>query len=284
MFRLPLFSLLMWISIQPSMVSAVDSFDLLMQDLDFLNQEISAGEEDVLWREEDQKRDSDPTLVIEERDQTSVLTNGEENPDDLYITIRVDNFPVILTDVPKEEWFAPYVRDVAGRGIVSGYRDADGFPLGLFGPADSVTIEQLAKMAVESAGISLELCKDPAKNPTAEGSWSLPYIACAEQKGWAVYSDGTVDVHRLATRAEVVVTILQAFTVKLDTKKGTVFNDVTTSTQFGGAIETAADDGIVSGYRTASGKATGEFGPEDPVNRAETAKIIALALQVYGSY
>ena len=48
------------------------------------------------------------------------------------------------------------------------------------------------------------------------------------------------------------------------------------------AIETAANDGIVSGYADAEGNATGLFKPLDFVNRAEVAKMITLALQVYG--
>ena len=58
--------------------------------------------------------------------------------------------------------------------------------------------------------------------------------------------------------------------------------DVTDSTLFSSAIFTAYADRIVSGETDASGNPTGYFFPERPVNRAEVAKIVSLALQVYG--
>jgi hypothetical protein len=201
-----------------------------------------------------------------------------------FVSVRIDGVPVELTDVPSDAWFSPYVRDAAEKGIVSGYRGANGLPLGLFGPGDSVTIEQLAKIAVEASGETISSCTQGAmQNTSAVGSWSEPYILCAEKLGWAVYSDGSVIVQRAASRSEVVVTILQAFDIIFSRALGTVFSDVTNSTEFSGAIERAAADSIVSGYADTDGNLTGEFGPADPVNRAEIAKIISLALQVYGS-
>lgn len=199
------------------------------------------------------------------------------------VTVQVDGVPVTFTDVAGDVWFAPYVRDMAGRGIVSGYRGADGRPLGLFGPRDNVTVEQLAKMVIEATGhVLLDCAKGTLRNESARGSWSEEYIRCAEYLGWAVYSDGSVDAMRPATRSEVVVTVLQAFEVLFGRATGAVFSDVTSSTEFSGAIERAASDSIVSGYADAGGVPTGAFGPSDPVNRAAMAKILSLALQVYG--
>jgi len=145
-----------------------------------------------------------------------------------------------------------------------------------------VTIEQLAKISVEASGKSLATCaQGTLQNKSALGSWSEQYILCAEQLGWAVYSDGSVLVKRSASRSEVVVTVLQAFDVLFGRALGDVFSDVTNSTEFSGAIERAASDNLVAGYSDTSGNPTGEFGPADPVNRAEIAKIISLALQVY---
>ncbi len=200
---------------------------------------------------------------------------------DTHVTIKVDGVPIVLNDVPIGEWFAPYIRDAADRKIISGYRNAEGRPSGLFGPADSVTIEQLAKMAVLTAQIDPYDCGESFRNIGAKGLWSERYIRCAEYVGWAVYSDGSVDVLRPATRSEVVVTVLQALKQRISPRSGTVFDDVTTATAYGAAVETAAAVGIVSGYADAAGNPTGFFGPDDPVNRAETAKIFSLAFQVY---
>lgn len=209
---------------------------------------------------------------------------GAQEEDELgtHVRIKVDGVPVVLSDVPVFEWFAQYVRDAAERGFVSGYRDTTGRPNGLYGPADSVTIEQIAKMSVLARGTDPFTCSGEVGNASAKGSWSERYILCAEEFGWAVFSDGSVDVLRPATRAEVVVTILQAYGVRISPRSGTLFEDVTTQTEFGAAIETAAQKGIVSGYTDEFGNPTGMFGPEDSVNRAEAAKMFSLAAQVFG--
>lgn len=197
------------------------------------------------------------------------------------VVIVVDGYPVALKDVPLDQWFAPYVRDVAERGLISGYRSAKGVPLGLYGPADSVTVEQLAKLAVEAGKIDLSSCEGTLKNVSAVDRWSDDYVLCAETLNWAVYSDGSVDVTRPATRAEVVVTVLQAFGRKIGERKGSIFTDVDSSTEFGAAIETASEDHLVTGFTDAQGRSTRKFGPTNPVNRAEAAKIFSLAFQLY---
>lgn len=200
-----------------------------------------------------------------------------------FVSFRIGANEVTLQDVPRKSWFAPYVRDAAEQGIVSGYRDGQGNPTGLFGPANPVTVEELGKIAFHAASGDLSACPGPL-NRSASGSWSAPYIGCAEKAGWVLFADGTVDVHRPAQRGEVVVTILQAFNVsqkEVTASGAALFRDVTPSTQFSAAIVTAAGDGLVSGYRDLMGNSTGMFGPSDPVKRAEISKIISLAMQIY---
>jgi len=203
--------------------------------------------------------------------------------DPVFLTARVEGVPVIFRDVPKDSWFAPYVRAVTGEGIVSGYRAADGTLRGLFGPGDALTIGQLAKIAVQLMKMDPASCTASLKNETAKGTWAIGFIRCAEQKGWAVYADGSVDVNRNATRAEVIATILQAFAVKIESRTGDVFKDVDSSVEFAAAVEQAAKAGVVSGDSNAQGNPTGMFRPRDSINRAEVAKIITNAVQVYGN-
>lgn len=227
---------------------------------------------------------------LESMQELFPVLEGEEfdpNPDyalsETHVTIKVDGIPVILNDVPIFEWFAAYVRDAAERGLVSGYKNLNGLPSGNYGPADSVTIAQLAKMSVIAAGLDVYACGDELKNEGALGDWSERFVRCAEVHNWAVYNDGSVDIFRRATRGEVVVTVLQAFAQRISPRTGTVFEDVKSSAVYGAAIETAANDGIVSGYNDKFGNPTGHFGPDDAVNRAEVAKIFSLAFQVYGT-
>lgn len=201
-----------------------------------------------------------------------------------FLVIRVGAKQVLLRDVPVKEWFAPYVRNIAELQLVSGYRDPSGVPTGLFGPADSVTLEQLAKVAVLSTGIDATSCAAAPLNVSASGAWSASYIACAETRGWAVFSDGTVDVRRSATREEVVMTILQAYKRDFGIPTASMtFADVEKTGAYSPAIAQASADGVVSGYTDLEGNLTGFFGPKNNVTRAEFSKIISVALQLYGS-
>ena len=219
---------------------------------------------------------------VRERDSGSLTAHPVTESGSLTVTI--DGAPLTLRDIPRGAWFAPYVRSGAELGIIGGYRDAAGTPTGLFGPGDKVTVAELAKLAVLAGGVPPSSCTTPSKNPAAKDSWFAQVLACAEQRKWALYGDATVDPLRPATRAEVVVTLLQAMHADIAPLPGSTgpFDDVTSSTQYASAIARAKRDGIVSGYSDASGAPTGLFGPKDGVTRAEAAKMTILSLQTYG--
>lgn len=199
-----------------------------------------------------------------------------------YLTIRVGAKEVVLRDVPIQEWFAPYVRDIADLQLVSGYRDEHGNPTGAFGPTDPVTLEQVAKVAVLAAGIDATSCVGTPVNFSASGSWAASYVRCAEDRGWAVYSDAEADLSAPATREQVVMTIMQAFTREFDVAtESLAFDDVEKTGPYAPAIAKAAADGVVSGYADANGEPTGAFGPANAVTRAEFAKIVGVSYRLY---
>ncbi|MDO8469186.1 MAG: S-layer homology domain-containing protein [Candidatus Peribacter sp.] len=265
----------------PSLVFA-GSLDDVVDDAGSFTGVLQQMQEEQAAQSADQLRESGSEIFPSTGQGSSSSRPSGLDEDPTFLTARVDGVPVIFGDVPKVAWFAPYVRSVTEQGIVSGYREADGTLKGLFGPADSLTIEQLAKIAVQVARVDLASCGSALKNATVQGSWSEGYIRCTEQRGWAVYADGSVDALRLARRAEVVATLLQALGVKIEQRTGGVFTDVDSSVEFAAAIEMAAKAGVVAGDTDAQGNATGAFRPVDPVNRAEVAKIVTMALQVYG--
>lgn len=202
---------------------------------------------------------------------------GEE-----YVTTKVGGKDIVFLDVPQNAWFASVVFNAAKWGILSGYRDVQGKLTGEFGPANPVTIAELSKIAHEVAGIDEEeFSHVEAENTLALGRWFTAYFTSAEQRGWTIFADAQIDPGREATRGEVVVTLLQALNIPLRWQKGTVFGDVTTRTTFASAIETAAEDGLVSGTNDELDRPTGLFAPTSPVNRAEMAKIINSAIKVY---
>lgn len=187
----------------------------------------------------------------------------------------------IFDDVPSDAWFAPYVATIVGRGIMTGYTDGAGASIGKFGPGDPVTIAQLAKIAHTAMKFSADDVTTAPVNPLARGQWFTRYIASAEERGWSVYVDGTVDPHRPAIRGEVVATLLQVLDIPVKWPQGDKFTDVLRKTPYAGAIETAAAEGIVAGSTDANGSATGLFHPADPIARAEIAKILILIREKY---
>lgn len=197
------------------------------------------------------------------------------------VDVLVGGENVTLTDVPQNAWFATYVYQLVKSGVMTGYKDEEGKPLGLFGPENSVTIGELAKLAHEVSGIDETDANGRVQNPGARGFWFEPYIASAESLDWLIYQDPTLDLTRPATRGEVVVTFLQALDVPLLWPRGDLFKDVTRRTLFAGAIETAAKAKIVAGPLDSDGKPTGNFLPTAPVNRAELSKIMSLLIETY---
>jgi len=262
-------------------VSVLRAQSSLEADLVLFEEALEEIEGEQETRQEEIERESDEELFPEVDPDEFAGVRGAAPEEEKSLVIRVNGVPVTLEDVSLLSWFAPYVRSVAQRGIVSGYKDAQGLPTGFFGPADSITIEQLAKVVVEAVGIDQTQCEGELRNDGAEDRWSERYILCAESLNWVVFSDGSVDVTQPANRSQVIVTVLQGFKASMQSPNGDTFSDVSISVEFAGAIETAAQDGIVSGYTDEDGNETGEFGPLDPVNRAQAAKILSLAAQVY---
>ncbi len=219
------------------------------------------------------------TLVCKAADK---LRARSETKADKFVIVNVDGTEVQLKDVPQSVWFSTYVYEAARRNVLNGYKDENGVPTGEFGPSNSVTVAELAKIAHRLAGIGEEsfLGKNP-ENPGAQGVWFSPFIASAESRGWTLYKDATVDPLRAATRAEVMITFLQVLDVPLEWQKGDLFGDVTVRTRYANAIETAARDGVVEGLKDEKGKSLNKFNPEGSINRAELAKIINSVFAVY---
>lgn len=266
----------------PLAVSA-QSGSLLEPALTSLEETLRLTEEWLQWQASEEARQESSELIVLPKRERSSQRSSSAATDSGSLVVTIDGSTTTLSDVPRSAWFAPYVRSAADRGVISGYRDAAGKPTGMFGPGDNVTVAELAKMAVLAAAINPISCNAPSKNPATDGAWFAQVFSCAEQRGWVLYGDGSVDPFRPALRGEVVVTLLQAMNAAVTPLTSDIgpFTDVTPGTQYAAAIARAKRDGIVSGYTDQSGSPTGAFGPSDPVTRAEAAKMTMLSAQTY---
>ncbi|TSC57100.1 MAG: S-layer domain-containing protein [Candidatus Peregrinibacteria bacterium Greene0416_62] len=193
-----------------------------------------------------------------------------------FITVSIGNEQVTFDDVKTREWFATSVSTAIRTGIMSGYKGTDGKLTGKFGPSDTVTLAQLAKVAHRLAGIDETKDRTLAENERARGTWFADVYASAERNHWLAYQSIRENPERSATRSEVVCTLLQALDIPRLWAKGKLFSDVTTFTPYADCIETAAADKLITGDDA------GTFRPESPINRAELSKILTTAMSIYG--
>ena len=199
--------------------------------------------------------------VHEEADFTDVL----EQLDDIAGSV--------FTDVEDSAWFAPYVTSLADWGVVSGYKNAAGQTTGAFGPGDPVTVAEVLKMAGNAAHLDPAGCAPPVYHPEASGHWAAAYVGCAEQLQARIFEPNyPVTLNRPATRAEVLALLHDVYGDSVPALYSD-FND-SQGHRFEADIAYASLLNVVSGDTTALGKPLHTFRPNDPVNRAEAAKII----------
>jgi len=184
---------------------------------------------------------------------------------------------ISFTDVSASAWYYDAVYMVARRGVVSGYKDTNGNPTGLFGPGNPVTIAEILKMAYEAAGQNITLCKQTVQMPQAAAHWAGPYVACAEEDGMRVLGTQP-DLNRGAMRAEVIAIIHDAFREQVPAGRSP-FTD-TAGHPYEADVAYASIMGVVSGDNDSKGLPTGTFRPNDGINRAEAAQVISKMLSL----
>jgi hypothetical protein len=198
-----------------------------------------------------------------------------------FLAMAIGSKEVVYHDVPADSWFAPYVSLLLEEEIAEGYADEHGNPLGEFGVGNDVTYAELAKLTLEAAGSKASLSRT-SDNPTAAGTWADGYVAVAEDKGFSLFDDPSRDVHAPATRGEVIQTILEAYGIPTAAQNVAQFSDLPADHPYAPALSVAAIYGIIDGDTDELGVPTGTVRPDAPVNRAEVAKILALAREIFG--
>ncbi len=171
-------------------------------------------------------------------------------------------------DTDDQAWYTDFVRYVKDNEVVSGYKDANGNPLGEFRPGNNVTIAEILKISLEGAGLG-QGAGDPALSQ-ARNHWAKGYVKKGEELGLTLLN-GRPDINRPATRGEVIRLILEAFNIQ-PASTADRFPDIAGDpNRF--YIQKAAELGIVSG------NPDGTFKPGNPINRAEASKIMKNAIE-----
>jgi hypothetical protein len=188
-----------------------------------------------------------------------------------HLAVVQESRLLVYRDVPADAWFAPYVSYVVDAGIAQGYRDPAGQLTGEFGVSAPVTYAEVLKMALEASGKTAAV--GLPRNASARGTWAAGYVKAAEDAPFTVYVP-PLDVNAPATRGAVVQTVLEVLGFPIGGTDAT-FTDVPPNHPYNHAIAVAAFYGFISGDDVRS-----TFRPDDAIDRAEVAKLIALARKV----
>lgn len=176
-------------------------------------------------------------------------------------------------DVAEDAWYYPYVASVSDWGIVSGYKDAAGEPIGEYRPEKDVSVGEALKMAFEAAQVDESQCLRPVLLPGASDHWAQQYVSCAEESGMRLLQTSSLNLNRPATRAEVLVIIHDAFGDIVPPLLAADFPD-SAGHKYESDIAFAASRGIVSGDADDAGNPLFRYRPSDPIDRAAMAKIL----------
>lgn len=187
-------------------------------------------------------------------------------------------------DVADDFWAAPYIEDLASRGIISGYGD------GYFQPDSNVQRCEYAKMLVNSANIPLSSKRTSPYADVDVNEWYLPFInsvttvsvnsASSIMKGFESSTDGDERIYfkpeDYATRNVVTVALIKA--LGYDLSEYYPINDYLLSDVFTDYYTIPKQDrpyiaeSVKRGYIT--GTQYGTFEGQDPITRCEVAAVL----------
>ena len=199
-------------------------------------------------------------------------------------------------DVPDSEWYAPYVNKAASAGVIKGYGD------GTFKPKGNIAFTEITsllanlvnvseadlKVANATYGKDLDALLNVVKQQGNPGiDWARPailkclYAGVYSMKGLALAVEGKMLLDtKPAQRKPVDRTNTAGFianALKLDTKQAVSlpYKDTSKiSVDAHSRIQALIDIGVLS----KEGDGTGNFRPNDPIDRASIAKMITVAM------
>lgn len=220
--------------------------------------------------DQDQAADADAASTADSPAATQTDTRGD--------TEAFAMGAVSFTDVSSGEWYSPYVEWAASEGLITGYRDNQGNPTGLFGPQDSFTRAQLATILWRNAGAP---DAPSAGFSDTAGHWAKRAIDWCAQQGIITGYDGTglFGPDDGITREQLCTMLWRnagrpggGIPLNRWVDGGWV------SPFAGQAVAWAAGQGIMAG---SVGNAQVLLLPQDGATRAEAAKMLAVALGGY---
>ncbi len=177
----------------------------------------------------------------------------------------------IFSDVPADAWYAGYVNDLATMGVVDSTKD-------MYRPGDQVNRAEMAKFAFMVSGLPLETATAAPYKDVAMGQWYTNYVYTLTKNG-IVSGDklngvptGYFRPESNLNRAEAAKMLVNAAAMAEDLSGAPHFPDVKSADWFYNFVETAFNNGVVSGYPD------GMYRPANNIVRSEVAKMVYLSM------
>ncbi len=171
-------------------------------------------------------------------------------------------------DLQRSHWSYPYLREMIGRGIISGYDDAT------VRPDQQITRAEFVKILLSSGKVQTDIVQNNVNFLDMSGvDWSMPYVEKAVRRGLVSgYADGTFRPNKSISRAEAVKILAEYLNLEMPENAESTFSDVESEAWYAPYVEAIRSAEIITGY------ADGTFRPENAITRAEASKIIQLAV------
>ncbi len=165
-------------------------------------------------------------------------------------------------------WASDYIDELVSQSVVSGYDN------GNFGPDDSLTRAQMAKIAVLAFGLELDSSYDAGFADVDSSAWYAEYVNTAAKNGVVGgYTDsdgvstGYFGPDDTVNRAQAAKILVNAAGLSTDTSGAPHFDDVASGDWYYDYVETAYNNSVVDGY------SDGNFGSADAVTRGQISKM-----------
>ena len=177
-----------------------------------------------------------------------------------------------FTDVKDNDWFAGYVYDLTGQGILNGKGD------GKFAPGDNVTRGEFAKILAFASKEDLSQYQGKMPFTDCTNHWSKNNIAWAYEKGIVKgTSETTFDPDANITRQQMAVMIYRYaddmdLTLPREVQRAAFKDEGKIAAWAKDAVAAMQQANIINGYPE------GTFLPENNATRAEASKIISVFL------
>jgi hypothetical protein len=181
--------------------------------------------------------------------------------------------PVVFRDIPQGEWYTTAVNTLTQKGILSGYKDTEGNPLGIFRPAREISHAEALKLVL--------LVSDKPELQMQENlHWAAPYYEYAKKMNVpSLFRASQFDTP--ITRADCIALLIEVADLS-HTSTQNSFNDVPSNHPHAEAISFAQQLGWINGDTDKDGNPLHRFRPDAELSRAEFSVILQRVLEKKG--